>query len=119
MSQNYEVLNYDPISGVSTVWMWDDKLQRMVVRYTADIEPLTEQNGRLFNEWDASNKRKEFWHVADVDNITLHRWGVDAGLKFGKRPGEVRWLGPEHSEVIKRNLNSSDFRKFKTAPVTL
>ncbi len=119
MSRDYEILNYDKFTGVSTVWMWDDALKRMVIRYTQNIEPLTERNGRLYNEWDASDKKKTFWHVADVDYLTLHRWGIDAGLKFGKRPGEVKWFGPEHSEVIKRNLNNSDNRNFKTAPVTL
>lgn len=79
------------------------------LHYSQDVEPVLELNKakqRAGREYYASDK--EMWKVASIPVTVQYEWI----RRYGVDP-----LKPEHQDLLRKLLNSSEWRYLKTAEV--
>lgn len=81
------------------------------LKYTQDVEPLIEDNKAKQNAGrDYYAKDNEMWKVASIPVVVQYEWI----RRYGVDP-----LAPEHFDLLKRLLNSNEWRYLKTAEVVI
>lgn len=77
------VLDYDPITGVTTYFDYtsDDK---MVLTYSQDVAPAVEYAKTRANDADYTKKgiKNDMWHYARVSVVDQYRMLYEDGVKF-------------------------------------
>jgi hypothetical protein len=97
------LLSQDPLTGIQT-WFHKDG-PGFKLEATQDVSAILDMNKALQNEGIAKGEGKEWWHAGQVPMIVLQQWAKDAGLNMND---------PAFGAVIKRKLNDSDNRAFRT-----
>lgn len=101
------LLDRDPLSGACETFEYDEAEDRAVIKRSADVEPIIDNNKRLFNE---GPQRGEFRLAAsiplDVVLLWRQRYGVDV-------------MNKDHWPKVRQLLNDSDWRYLRTAPGNL
>lgn len=102
----------DRNGGVLSEFHYDPDKDTAIISTVCDAEPLIERNKALQN--DGSNgftKSREMRHVGSIDPATYLRWIHELGYDH------FRWMRlgkAERSRLLRRKLNDSDYRAFKT-----
>lgn len=106
---NKVLLDAGAETGVEETAHFDADGNLSAVQRQADIEPLLDENKRVYN-LGLVNRSSEFRKVASFDPITIEifckRWGVESAALFRR----------ENKELVKRLLNDPDLRHFRTLP---
>lgn len=104
------LLEYDASRGLRIDYE-DMKDGTFALHYSQDVEPLLDENkakqsaGREYYAADS-----EMWRVASVPVTVQYEWIK----RYGVDP-----LKPEHQGLLKRLLNSNEWRYLKTAEVII
>lgn len=101
-----ELIDYDPLTGISLSFDYDELTNKMVLYHDQDVEPILEKNQRLQNdpEYKSQGIKKEWQHVAHIPDITIMQWwqkGIDI-------------FNPDHMPAVKRILRDPSWRKLRT-----
>lgn len=99
-------IDFNPLTGLWTYWSYDEAADETQISYEQDVEPLIEQNKRLYN--DAGHFRGEnndFWHVATIPAGVQMKWLVEEGIDVWK---------PDDWPAVKRKLNDPEYRYLRT-----
>lgn len=82
---------------------WAD--DTLVVKRTQDVEPILEQNKRLY---DVDDRRfgESFYRMASIPMIVVEQWLTEGIDVFNK----------EHWPKVRAKLNSNEYRYLRTKP---
>ena len=104
--------SYDPLTGTRV--LYEDTPDGFRLHSTQDAEPILDHNDRLRSlgrSYYAADPN--FWHIASIPNNVLLHWAIQDGVP----PDMV--FSDEYADRVAKRLNCSDFRKLKTADVTV
>jgi len=87
-------------------WDFDEANACHVIQSTQDIEPILQNNKRLFNEGDGYGPSREWKRAASVPNIIIEKW-----MKMGINAYDL-----EDLPKILAMLDSPEYRYLRTAP---
>lgn len=101
-----ELIEHDPVSGLSTWFEPVESEKKFRIHYTQDVEPFIEQNKRLQNdpEYKRQGIKREWQHFAHIPDIAIIAWrkeGIDV-------------FNPSHIEAVKRKLRDPEWRYLRT-----
>ena len=94
-----------------TVYSKDDTENKIIINEKVNINPHIQHNKTLYNHNDGYSKSRELKRVASIPTIALSVWAKEYN-------GDSNWFGlPKEVQknILKKKLNSSEFRYFKTA----
>ena len=102
------VLDYDPITGVTTWHEYDHLTRQTTIAETQDVSAAIEYSRNKANDEDASRKgrKAEWWHVATIPIGVQYKWLREHGVNI---------YDPSHSQRVTKLLNDSDWRYLRTA----
>lgn len=115
------LFDIDPLTGAHSRTSFDYRSGELVFTKKQNVDALLDANVASYNDsgerW--RGKDNDFWRVASVDLVTLMDWLTEFNAP---RPDDLKLASPfypddEWSKFMDAKLNSSDFRKFRTAPV--
>jgi len=117
------LLDIDPLSGAVETMQYDPIGKGLLITRTENVDAVLDANTAAYNDhgerWRGEDN--DFWFVARVSMTTLYEWLQE--FNKGKPPADqVRNPLVTHGEwerFLYGRLNSSDYRKLKTAPVTI
>ena len=103
------LLDHDPWTGIST-WHEHDHVTHITTLHTtydhAPVDAVLDYNSRMANHNSGWDKAHEFRRVGTIPVAVMHEWLVKYGIDV---------LNPAHWPAVKKRLNSSDFRKLRSA----
>lgn len=117
------LLDIDPLSGALSSMQYDHNTKDLIITKRQNVDALLDRNVASYNDpgqgWRGADN--DFWHVASVDLVTLMDWLSEFNAP---RAPDCRLTSPflpddEWGAFMDAKLNSSDFRKFRTAPVRI
>ena len=94
-----------------TVYSKDDIENKIIINEKVNINPHLQHNKTLYNHNDGYSKSRELKRVASIPTIALSVWAKEYN-------GDSNWFGlPKEVQknILKKKLNSSEFKYFKTA----
>ena len=94
-----------------TTYMKDDMEGKIVTKEEVNIKPHLQHNKRLLTLNDGYNKTRDMKRVASIPTIGLQVWAKEYN-------GSNNWFGlPKdiQKQILKKKLNSNEFRYFRTA----
>lgn len=107
----WELIDHNVEQGVRTYLGTGNDDDEVLVRREFDAQATTnllDRNKALQN--DDFDRKSEMWHAASIPISVMYEWLV----KFG-----VNAWNPEHSDAVKKLLNSSDYRWCKVKHIIL
>ena len=84
---------------------------KLTVQNSQDVEPILKKNKRMYNDGDGYSASKDLKRVASIPTLVLSLWAKEYN-------GSNNWFGIDSKErrvILKKKLNSSEFRYFRTA----
>lgn len=101
-----ELIDYDPLTGISLSFDYDELTNKLVLYHDQDVEPILEKNRMLQNDpgYKSRGIKKEWQHVAHIPDIVVMQWrqeGIDV-------------FNPDHMPAVKRKLRDPNWRKLRT-----
>jgi hypothetical protein len=110
---NWELIDYCADTGLSKyIGDHPDDPDGVLVRYSQDgraIQQIIDRNKRSQND-NAGKKLGDMHKVAEIPVGVMYDWLVNHG---------VNCWDPNHSDAVKRLLNSSDYRYLKCRDILL
>jgi hypothetical protein len=102
-----QILEYDPFSGITTYFDYEDDSDTTVIYREQDVTPILEMNKALQNEPEAWKQGvKNSWaHYAQIPNIVIEKWKNEHGVDVFNR---------DHQKAVFRLLNDPEYRYLKT-----
>ena len=118
------LIEIDPLTGDLERYDYDHTAQTMTFTKSRNVDGLLDSNTESFNDssqaWRGQNN--DMWRVASVDLVVLQGW-LNEFNSVRPQDSKVRSIyvtdNPEWEKFVMFRLNSSDFRKLKTAPVRI
>ena len=102
-------VEYD--GGIKTCYIQESD-GKLTINNQQDVNPLLKRNKELYNHDDGYlTKAREMKRVASIPPLVLQIWAKEYN-------GSNNWFGlPKdiQRQIMKRKLNSSEFRYFRTA----
>jgi hypothetical protein len=83
----------------------------LTVKNSQDVNPILKKNKRMYNDGDGYSASKDLKRVASIPTLVLTLWAKEYN-------GSNNWFGipnEERKKILKRKLNSNEFRYFRTA----
>jgi hypothetical protein len=109
---DWELLSHDPATGVKKYIAADQHEDDAVMVKTefddAGTRRLIDENKAAQNE--SFDRRSDMWHAASIPSSVMYEWLT----KFG-----VDAWNPDHSDAVKKLLNSDDYRWCKVKHIIL
>lgn len=102
------LLDYDPQTGVSTIFHGSDDGEAFTIETIQDVTPILDENKAHQNE--GFNKSSELWHAATIPAVVQLEWLTKYGIDLYNR---------DHMPAVKRLLNSSDYSHLRRGHFTL
>lgn len=117
------LLDIDPLTGAVETMEYDPVGKGLLITRTENVDALLDANANVANDhsqrWRGTDN--DFWFVARVSMTTLYDWLVE--YNKGKGPDDqVKSPFETHAgweRFMYGRLNSSEYHKLKTAPVTI
>jgi hypothetical protein len=105
-----DLLDFDPISGESVSFQWNDEAGTFTVGHHQDVSPVLEANKRRVIESDAHQEIKAGWlKYASVPNVLIMKWKNELGVDF---------FDENHWPAVMRLINSPEYRFLKATAAT-
>ena len=92
-------------------FLLDEKEKQIVVKEEVNIDPHIKNNKRLYNLNDGYSKSRDLKRVASIPTLALQVWANEYN-------GTNNWFAlPKETQkkIMKKKLNSSEFKYFRTA----
>ena len=96
---------------VTTKYHKDDSNKQVIIERNIDYKPIIEHNKQLYNKNDCYSKSRDLKRVASIPTLVLELWSKEYN-------GNGNWFAlPKdvQTKILKKKLNSSEFRYFRTA----
>lgn len=71
MIESKRLFDYDPITGITEYFIYDDSTGGFAIEYQQDAEPLVEANKALWNTHEKHSKYGEWSRVASIPNVVV------------------------------------------------
>jgi len=84
---------------------------KLTIKQTQDVEPVLKKNKQLITLNDGYSKSRDLKRVASIPNICLTIWAKEYN-------GTNNWFripDVERKKILKKKLNSNEYRYFRTA----
>jgi hypothetical protein len=106
------LLDYDPFTGVTQYFHYDDMSGDWGIESVQDVEPIIDTNKAMQNDDNYSRDgiKNEFWHVARIPVTIQEKWLREDGIDIYNK---------DHWPKVKRKLNDPDYRYLKTTTGTV
>lgn len=85
----------------------DEANKQVIEKITEDVEPVLDENKRLFNLNDGYSPSRELRRVASIPASIQTKWLVELGVDV---------MNKDHWPAVKRLLNSNEYLYLRTAP---
>jgi len=102
------LLDFDPVTGLKTFHDYDATEDKTFISYEQDVEPILERNKAL--QAENTGKMGDMVHVASIPCSIQLKWLIEHGVDITK---------PDHSDGVKRLLNSPDYRYLKVRNIII
>jgi len=92
----------------------DNDKDGIIQKRSLDIEPIIENNKKLFNQNDGYSPDKGLKRIASIPVVILEIWCKE----YHKDQNNGNWFAlPQETQkkILKQKLNSSEFKYFRTA----
>ena len=92
----------------------DNDKDGIIQKRSLDIEPIIENNKKLFNQNDGYSPDKGLKRIASIPVVILEIWCKE----YHKDQNKGNWFElPQETQkkILKEKLNSSEFRYFRTS----
>ena len=92
----------------------DNDKDGIIQKRSLDIEPIIENNKKLFNQNDGYSPDKGLKRIASIPVVILEIWCKE----YHKDQNKGNWFElPQEiqKKILREKLNSSDFKYFKTS----
>ena len=92
----------------------DNDKDGIIQKRSLNIEPIIENNKKLFNQNDGYSPDKGLKRIASIPVVILEIWCKE----YHKDQNKGNWFElPQETQkkILKEKLNSSEFRYFRTA----
>ena len=92
-------------------FLLDEKEKQIVFKEEVNIDPHIKNNKRLYNLNDGYSKSRDLKRVASIPTLALQVWANEYN-------GTNNWFAlPKETQkkIMKKKLNSSEFKYFRTA----
>ena len=96
-------------------FLLDEKEKQIVVKEEVNIDPHIKNNKRLYNLNDGYSKSRDLKRVASIPTLALQVWANEYN-------GTNNWFAlPKETQkkIMKKKLNISEFKYFRTDEVRL
>jgi len=92
-------------------FLLDEKEKQIVVKEEVNIDPHIKNNKRLYNLNDGYSKSRDLKRVASIPTLALQVWAneYNGTNNWFALPKEIQ------KKIMKKKLNSSEFKYFRTA----
>ena len=76
------VLSYDPMSGMTVYYHFDEQTDAITLEYEQDVESVLEAAKTAQNtpEYSRQGIKNEMWHYGTIPNILITKWLVEEGI---------------------------------------
>lgn len=115
------LLDIDPLTGAIEMMDYDHDTGLLQITRSEQVDHILDANTSSYNDssqkWRGDNN--DFWHVGRIPLTMLFAWfhEFNALRGPGSKLHDPFEDNPEWEKWMYAKLNSSDFRKLKTAPV--
>ncbi len=117
------LLDIDPLTGAVETMQYDHTTKSLQITRTENVDAILAANAASFNDGGEAwrGEGNDFWRVASIPLTTLFAWLQE----FNKcRSADAMLQSPfenndEWDRFIYGRLNSTDYRKLKTADVRI
>ena len=94
-----------------TVYSKDDIEKKIIINEKVNINPHLKHNKALYTHNDGYSKSRELKRVASIPTLALSVWAKEynGDSNWFRLPKEVQ------KDILKKKLNSNEFRYFRTA----
>ena len=101
------VVDYDPMTGMSTYFDYDHSTDTTIVGSEQDVSVVIEANKILQNSDSYTKKgmRADWWHYASIPNIVIEKWRNEFGVNV---------FDKNHEKKVFSLLNQPEYRYLKT-----
>lgn len=101
------LVDYDPLTGVSTYFNYDHSTDTSIVSSEQDVSAVIEANKILQNSESYTKKgmKASWWHYASIPNIVIEKWKNEYGVNV---------FDKNHEKRVFRLLNQPEYRYLKT-----
>jgi len=85
--------------------------EKLVIQRDINYQPIVDHNKKLYNHNDGYSKSRELKRVASIPTLVLEIWSKEY-------KGNSNWFGlpsDVQKKILKKKLNSSEFKLFRTA----
>ncbi len=115
------LLDIDPLTGAVETMLYDHQTKGLLITRTEDVSAVLDANVASYNDnsegWRGESN--ELWHVGRVPETVLWLWLQEFN---SVRPADEKVRSPflthkEWEDFLWLRLNSSEYRKLRTAPV--
>jgi hypothetical protein len=115
------LIDIDPLSGAIETTEWDGQTKSLITTRTQNVDALLDRNQAIYNSQHWRGEDNDFWFVASVPLDTLEAWRQEFNSvrAEGDKLHSTLANNEEWESFIWLRLNSSDFRKLRTAPVNV
>ena len=115
------LLDIDPLTGAVETFSYERSTGASLITRTENVDALLAQNEASYNDpgqaWRGDDN--DFWHVASVPLTLLQSWLDEYNASRSPDDKLYSFLAQDDGweRFMYAKVNSSDFRKLKTAPV--
>lgn len=117
------LLDIDELTGAISTMQYDHVTKGLTITRTENVDAVLDANAESFNDGGQTwrGERNDFWHVARIPLTMLFAWlqEFNANKPDADKKQDPFTPDPEWDRFVYGRLNSSDFRKLKTAPVNV
>jgi hypothetical protein len=101
------IVDYDPITGISTWFDYHHETDMAVVTSMQDVDSILDRNKTLSNDESYTKKgfKNDWWHYATIPNILIEKWKLEEGIDVFNR---------NHDKAVWKKLNSPEYKYLKT-----
>lgn len=100
----------DQYDGITEYFDFDDLTKEVTVRRVRDVQPLIEENKRIFNE-GLQNRHCEFRRIGSFDPMVVEQWKLNR-----KIPKDVDVFARGNEKLLTLLVNDPDMAAFRTLP---
>lgn len=120
------LVEIDPLSGALERYEYDHSTGSMIFTKTQNVDRVLDMNAESYNQGlsrgaDWRGQDNDMWHVASVPLVTLQSWlnEFNSVRPEGAKHRSIYAPDDEWDKFVLMRLDSSDYRKLRTAPVTI
>ena len=98
-------LDYDPITGVSRIFHWDEDNKQFHIETKQDVSSIIETNKELY--------KNDSYRQDGIKNEMLHKATIPESVQVKWLQEGINLYNKDHWKKVKQKLNSSEYRYLK------